>query len=80
VQTDVLSLNDSVKLPRIERRVMTFAAAERDAIRAALVATKGRINGPGGAAVLLRLKPSTLRAKMKRLDIERDRPPESGGA
>jgi formate hydrogenlyase transcriptional activator len=78
LRSDVLSLNNSVKLPRTERGVMPFAEAERGAIRAALAAAKGRINGRGGAAALLKLKPSTLRAKMKRLDVERAASPDRG--
>ncbi len=38
-------------------------------IRQALDMTKGRINGPGGAAELLGLNPSTLRGKMKKLGL-----------
>jgi len=38
-------------------------------IRRALEAAKGRIHGPGGAAELLDMKPSTLRSKMKKLHI-----------
>jgi hypothetical protein len=41
------------------------------AIRAALAAANDRINGRRGAAALLKLQPSTLRAQMKRFDIER---------
>jgi DNA-binding NtrC family response regulator len=32
--------------------------------------TKGRINGPGGAAALLGVNPSTLRNRMKKLGIQ----------
>jgi formate hydrogenlyase transcriptional activator len=80
LQADVLSLGDGVKLPRLERGVVAFAEAEREAIRVALLAARGRINGSGGAADRLKLKPSTLRAKMKRLDIERERARRSHGA
>ena len=38
-------------------------------IRKALVACRGKINGPGGAAEFLRLPPSTLRKRMKKLNI-----------
>ncbi len=36
----------------------------------ALAATHGRIEGPGGAAVLLKINPHTLRARMRKLRIE----------
>jgi len=39
-------------------------------IRAALAATHGRIEGPHGAALLLKINPHTLRARMRKLEIE----------
>jgi formate hydrogenlyase transcriptional activator len=51
--------------------VETLAHAERRAIIAALRRAEGRISGSRGAAALLRLKPTTLHAKMKRLDVSR---------
>jgi hydrogenase-4 transcriptional activator len=51
-------------------------------IEAALLATRGRIEGRQGAAALLQINPHTLRAKMRKLGIDwarfRDNP-ESGG-
>jgi transcriptional regulator with GAF, ATPase, and Fis domain len=44
--------------------------AVRQHIEAALVLTKGRIEGPHGAAFLLRINPHTLRAKMRKLGID----------
>lgn len=41
----------------------------KESIRAALVYTRGRVNGPGGAADLLKLNPSTLRNKMRKLKV-----------
>jgi formate hydrogenlyase transcriptional activator len=49
----------------------TLADAERLAIIRALRQAEGRVSGPGGAAVLLGLKPTTLHAKMKKLGIRR---------
>jgi formate hydrogenlyase transcriptional activator len=46
---------------------------ERDHIAAALEHTMGIIDGPKGAAKMLELHPSTLRARMKKLGIERRR-------
>jgi hypothetical protein len=37
-----------------------------------LQVTRGRIYGPGGAAEILGLKPSTLQSKMKKLGVKRD--------
>ena len=56
---------------------VSFADAERQAIRAALHLTGWRISGPGGAAARLGLKPTTLHAKMKKLGIRR---PSAAGA
>jgi hypothetical protein len=36
--------------------------------------TEGRVYGPGGAAALLGLKPSTLQSKMKKLGVARVSP------
>jgi transcriptional regulator with GAF, ATPase, and Fis domain len=49
----------------------TLAGAERLAIIGALRQAEGRVSGPGGAAVLLGLKPTTLHAKMKKLGVRR---------
>ncbi len=45
-------------------------AAIRKHIEKALALTKGRIEGPHGAAVLLNINPHTLRAKMRKLGID----------
>jgi PAS domain S-box-containing protein len=49
----------------------TLEAAERDAILRVLRETRGVIGGPGGAAVRLGLKRTTLTAKIRRLGISR---------
>ena len=46
-------------------------ALERDSIVAALDRAAGRIAGPGGAAEILGVRPSTLRDRMKALGIQR---------
>ena len=38
-------------------------------IRQALVMAGGKINGPGGAAEILRIHPNTLRKRMQKLNI-----------
>lgn len=51
--------------------VPVFAAAQREAIARALTSAKGKIYGPGGAAELLGLRPSTLQSKMRKLGLDR---------
>jgi transcriptional regulator with GAF, ATPase, and Fis domain len=42
-------------------------------IESALRATYGRVEGPHGAARLLQINPHTLRARMRKLKIDRRR-------
>jgi len=49
----------------------TLAEATRQHVTRVLQATRGRIYGPGGAADILGLKPSTLQSKMKKLGLKR---------
>lgn len=53
--------------------VKPFDQAERDNILAALKLSNYRIRGKAGAAELLKIKPTTLEAKMIRMDIKRNR-------
>jgi formate hydrogenlyase transcriptional activator len=53
--------------------IVTLEESERLHIRQALAATKGRVDGPDGAAALLGINPSTLRSRMKKLGISRHR-------
>jgi formate hydrogenlyase transcriptional activator len=46
---------------------------ERDAIAAALKQTNGKVSGPGGAAELLGMKPTTLTSRIASLGINRKR-------
>jgi DNA-binding NtrC family response regulator len=39
-------------------------------IEAALARTRGKVEGPGGAAALLEINPHTLRARMRRLGVD----------
>lgn len=48
-----------------------LAAMEREHILKVLQKTRWRINGEGGAAALLKINPSTLRFRIKKLGIER---------
>jgi transcriptional regulator with GAF, ATPase, and Fis domain len=49
----------------------SIEAVERDHILAVLTQARWRIEGEGGAALLLGLKPSTLRARMRKLGLVR---------
>jgi DNA-binding NtrC family response regulator len=53
-----------------EKEISTFAVINRDHILTALKKCNGKISGKGGAAELLRIPPSTLSSKMKRLGIQ----------
>jgi transcriptional regulator with GAF, ATPase, and Fis domain/response regulator of citrate/malate metabolism len=50
--------------------IRPFAVMDRDHILTALRRCNGKISGKGGAAEMLRLPPSTLSSKMKRLGIQ----------
>jgi formate hydrogenlyase transcriptional activator len=52
--------------------VPTFDDAMRDLLGRALEAASGRIYGPGGAADLLRLKPTTLQGKLRKYGLKGD--------
>src|SRR4029450_2451299 len=51
----------------------TLSSQERDVIESALLESKGRVSGPFGAAVRLRVPPSTLESKIKALKIDKRR-------
>ncbi|HEY6901127.1 MAG TPA: helix-turn-helix domain-containing protein, partial [Puia sp.] len=51
--------------------IKTIQENERDHIISVLKKCKGKIWGPGAAAELLNLPPTTLRSKMKKLGIEK---------
>jgi formate hydrogenlyase transcriptional activator len=63
----------SVELPQLSKgkssRIVTLEEAERRYIMEVLENTRWRIKGPGGAADLLGLKPSSLYSTMSRLGI-----------
>jgi transcriptional regulator with GAF, ATPase, and Fis domain len=50
--------------------ILTLDEAMSEHIKLALSATDGRIEGPRGAAVLLKINPHTLRARMRKLRID----------
>ncbi|MBW1799916.1 MAG: sigma 54-interacting transcriptional regulator [Deltaproteobacteria bacterium] len=51
------------------RHPLTLDQAVSQHIKTTLAATNGKVQGPGGAAALLGIHPSTLRNKMKKLGI-----------
>lgn len=53
-----------------EGKILPLAAAMRQHIERALGATRGRIEGPRGAAALLQINPHTLRARMRKLGVD----------
>ena len=56
---------------RMARRVTTLAEGEKEAIEAALAASRGRISGPSGAAAKLGIPRQTLESKIKALHIDK---------
>jgi len=74
----VLKLADELKIsfPTISAAVSTLEDTERNQIMKILFETRWRIEGKDGAATILGLHPSTLRARMHKLGIAR---PETSG-
>jgi DNA-binding NtrC family response regulator len=74
---DVWLSNESPKAAtRIAPRTATPALeremkSEREAIEAALSASRGRVSGPSGAAARLQIPPSTLEHKIRALKIHK---------
>ena len=64
-------LLDADALARAPSRVPRFDEAVREHLIHVLEMTRGKIYGPGGAAEMLGLKPSTLQAKLKKLGLNR---------
>jgi PAS domain S-box-containing protein len=58
--------------PRLIRTEDDRRRAERDDIAAALKIAKGRVFGPGGAAEILGVKPTTLASRLKKLGVRPD--------
>jgi len=62
----VLHTDSAIPLP-----LRSFAEVQRGGILRTLERTGWRVSGPKGAAAVLRLKPTTLESKMKKLGIRR---------
>jgi formate hydrogenlyase transcriptional activator len=61
------------EVPQVQQAaagIGTLNAAMKEHIERALVATRGKIEGRGGAAELLGINPHTLRARMRKLGID----------
>jgi formate hydrogenlyase transcriptional activator len=72
---DTLHLDPAwFSMPQDAASDTSLAETERRAIVEALERTGGKIYGPGGAAALLGLKPTTLYGKMRKLRITRGQP------
>ena len=67
----VLDRFDAFRKPGEEEDLKSLADLERDYIVQVLQKTGWRIEGPNGAALLLELNPSTLRARMRKYGIHR---------
>jgi transcriptional regulator with GAF, ATPase, and Fis domain len=68
VQSTTPSISES-KASKEPTILATADEAEREHILRALEASGWRINGPNGAAAMLKLHPSTLRFRMKKLGL-----------
>jgi transcriptional regulator with GAF, ATPase, and Fis domain len=56
--------------PATPAAFLTLDAAMKQHVESALARTRGRVEGPDGAAALLRINPHTLRARMRKLGVE----------
>ena len=67
----VPEIGNSLTVSNLDRNVMSLRGIEKRQIRSALEKTRWKIRGPGGAAELLDIHPSTLMSRMKKLEIHR---------
>jgi formate hydrogenlyase transcriptional activator len=70
----VLQIADRLESDAVQTReepLKELSAMEKEHILRVLRKTRWKINGPGGAAALLNINPSTLRFRLKKLGIER---------
>ncbi len=54
----------------VEKHLVPLDQLIRKHIIKSLIACRGKIEGPGGAAIMLEINPHTLRAKMRKLNID----------
>jgi transcriptional regulator with GAF, ATPase, and Fis domain len=68
-----LSADQAPARPGAKERVLTLDDAQKAHVEHVLRLTDGRLYGPGGAAEMLGVKPSTLQSRMKKLGVRRPR-------
>ncbi len=73
LEIDSKWLSESGEVVASPRGSLSFAEVERQAILDAFARCDGKIYGPGGAAAMLKLKPTTLYGKMRKHHIARRR-------
>ena len=66
---DLVEMHKSSSSP--SNQMASLDKMQKQHIKHILNKTRGKINGPGGAAEILQMKPSTLRNRMKKLGIKR---------
>lgn len=71
IEVSDLMLGQTTSVVQAEEQLGTLEDMERRHIQDAFKKTKGRVSGPQGAAQMLGLHESTLRARMRKLDIKR---------
>jgi formate hydrogenlyase transcriptional activator len=72
LQVPLAEIQGKPKVSAVKAEPIADSAAERDRIIRALKEADGIIGGPGGAAARLGLKRTTLQARMKKLNIQRE--------
>jgi transcriptional regulator with GAF, ATPase, and Fis domain len=68
---EAIQMTDEIACGNNSQEVKALAELEQDHIRQVLQQTGWRIEGKNGAALLLGLNPSTLRARMRKIGIVR---------
>jgi len=70
-----LNINFPPQREEDKENIWSLEEVQRRHISKALTQTRGKISGPGGAAELLGLRPTTLRSRMKKLGIPKSETP-----
>jgi len=65
-----MRVSPAADLPGYREEFTTFNEQARSHIETALRKSRGRVDGPFGAALLLGLNPQTLRSRMRKLGID----------
>jgi transcriptional regulator of acetoin/glycerol metabolism len=71
---EITEFDISNDVPAIKKEndteILSMADMEKEHILNVLKAANGKVFGPGGAAEMLKISPSTLYSKMKKLNIK----------